>query len=139
MTRPNDDERRTDEVWRSIVDNYGDRAELDETTEVGPVRPAPEPEADPGPPVARASAYDEEERFVPPPPPPLPRPAPRRAIAWAGLFGAPALVLLTLVLQVELPPLLDYLLIGWFVGGFLYLIATMSRTPREPWDDGSRI
>jgi len=43
------------------------------------------------------------------------------------------------VFSIDLPSLIDYLLIGWFVGGFGYLVATMSRTPREPWDDGSRI
>jgi hypothetical protein len=129
-----DSERAHDEAWRAIVDNYGDRAEIDEPA---PVAPAPEPE--PEPPVARAAAYDDAERFVPPPPPPLPRPEPKRAVAWAGLFCAPLLVLIAMVFRVDLPSLIDYLLIGWFVGGFLYLVATMSRTPREPWDDGSRI
>lgn len=135
MSGSGDSERAHDEeAWQAIVENYGDRAELGSLA--GP--PAVTPKPDPEPPAVSAAAYD-EERFVPPPPPPLPRPEPRRAIAWAGLFGAPALVLLMLVVRVDLPALLDYLLVGWFVGGFLYLVATMSRTPREPWDDGSRI
>ena len=144
MSGTGDSERAHDEAWQAIVDNFGERAELDEPA---PVTPAPDPAPvldpgpvpDPGPLEVRAAAYDEAERFVPPPPPPLPRPEPKRAVAWAGLFGAPVLVLLALVLGIDLPSLLDYLLVGWFVGGFLYLVATMSRTPREPWDDGSRI
>lgn len=138
MTGSGDSERAQDEAWRAIVDNFGDRVELDEPAPVAePVSPAPEPE--PVPVDVRAAAYDEAERFVPPPPPPLPRPEPKRAVAWAGLFGAPVLVLLALALRIDLPALLDYLLIGWFVGGFGYLVATMPKTPREPWDDGSRI
>lgn len=142
MSGTGDSERRNDEAneaaWQDIVDNFGDRAELDEPAAApAPPRVAPEPLA--WPIDVRAAAYDEAERFVPPPPPPLPRPEPKRAVAWAGLFGVPALTLLLLVLRVDLPPLLDYLLIAWFVGGFGYLVATMSQTPREPWDDGSRI
>jgi hypothetical protein len=134
-----DSERAHDEAWQAIVDNFGDRVELDEPTPVAPARTRPTPEPDPDPAAVHAAAYDEAERFVPPPPPPLPRPEPKRAIAWAGLFCAPVLVLIALVFRIDLPPLLDYLLVGWFVGGFVYLVATMSRTPREPWDDGSRI
>ena len=139
MSGTGDSERAHDEAWQAIVDNYGDRAEIDESApaEPAPVRPAPEP--DPAPADVRAAAYDEAERFVPPPPPPLPRPEPKRAVAWAGLFGAPVLVLIAMVFRIDLPSLLDYALIAWFVGGFGYLVATMSRTPREPWDDGSRI
>lgn len=141
MSSTGDSERAHDEAdqaaWQAIVDNFGDRAQLDDAAPAPVPPPAPEP--DPAPVDGRAAAYDEAERFVPPPPPPLPRPEPRRAVAWAGLFGVPVLVLLSLVLRIDLPPLLDYLLIGWFVGGFCYLVATMSRTPRDPWDDGSRI
>jgi hypothetical protein len=134
-----DSERAHDEAWQAIVDNYGERAEIDESpaVEPAPARPAPEPLPDPSP--GPAAAYDEAERFVPPPPPPVPRPEPKRAVAWAGLFGAPVLVLIAMVFRIDLPPLLDYAFVGWFVGGFVYLVATMSRTPREPWDDGSRI
>ena len=139
MSGTGDSERAHDEAWRAIVDNFGDRAEIDETAAVEPAPPRPTSEPDPDPFVVRAAAYDEAERFVPPPPPPVPRPEPKRAVAWAGLFGAPLLVLIAMVLRIDLPGLLNYVLIGWFVGGFVYLVATMSRTPREPWDDGSRI
>jgi hypothetical protein len=29
--------------------------------------------------------------------------------------------------------------VAWFVGGFGYLVHEMPRSPRDPWDDGSRI
>jgi len=132
-----DSERANDEDWQAIVDNFGERAKIDEPDPVEPASARPRPDPDPSP--VHSSAYDDGERFVPPIPPPLPRPEPKRAIAWAGIFGAPVLVLVALVAQIDLPTVLDYLLIGWFVGGFLYLVATMSRTSREPWDDGSRI
>ena len=137
MSGSGDSERTNDEHWQAIVDNFGERAKIDEPDPAEPAAVRPRPDPDPSP--APASAYDDGERFVPPTPPPLPRPEPKRAIAWAGVFGAPVLVLIALVAQIDLPSLLDYLLIGWFVGGFLYLVATMSRTAREPWDDGSRI
>lgn len=137
MSGNGDNGRAHDEDWKAIVDNFGERAKIDEPDPVEP--PAPRPWSEPEPAPARTSAYDDEARFVPPTPPPLPRPEPKRAVAWAGVFGAPVLVLIALVAQLDLPPIIDYLLIGWFVGGFLYLVATMSRTAREPWDDGSRI
>ncbi|WP_107774618.1 hypothetical protein [Nocardioides sediminis] len=142
MSAGGDDERRTreDAAWRDIVDNYGDRPELDEPPAAvveGPIeRPTEWRDEEPEP---RVVEPVDEERFVPPPPPPLPRPAPRRALAWAGVFGVPIVILVSLVASLDLPSLLDYLLLAWFVGGFLYLVATMPRHPREPWDDGSRI
>ena len=117
-----------DELWRSIVDNYGDRAELDEPVETAPVPPAP-----------AAAPEDVEERFVPPPPPPLPRPENKRLVAWAGVFGVPILLLVCLVTGISLPALLAYAMVGWFVGGFVYLVLLMPRGPRDPDDDGARL
>lgn len=127
-------------AWQAIVDNYGERAVLDDaTTEPeSPTEPEPAPPAAPPPPRELWPSYD-ESRFVPPTPPPLPRPEPKRAAAWAGLFGVPIIVLLALVLRLDLPTAVDYLLLVWWVGGFGYLVATMPRSPREPWDDGSRV
>ncbi|WP_134738740.1 hypothetical protein [Nocardioides sp. 503] len=138
MQRDNDDE-----AWRAIVENFGERADLD------PEPPAPEPVADA--PVAPAPAgptgWDETapdddwttDRFVPPPPPPLPTTTPDRMVAWAGLFGAPAILLVCLVAGVDLPSLVAYLLVAAFVGGFLYLVVQMPRGPRDPDDDGAVI
>ncbi|MCW2844079.1 MAG: hypothetical protein JWN22_1995 [Nocardioides sp.] len=130
-----------DDVWRSIVENYGDRAEVDRT-EVDlppPVAPAWHDAGDePGEPDEAPAAWDDDQ-FVPPAPPPLPRVEPDRLVAWIGLFGSPALLLTALVLGLHLPSWIGYLLIAWFIGGFLYLVVKMPSGPRDPGDDGARL
>ena len=123
-----------DEAWRAIVDNYGDRAELD-AAEV----PAPEPAPDPFAVPAELSAAFDEDRFVPPPPPPLPSVPRDRMLAWIGLFGSPTVLLTALVFGIHLPSLIGYLLVGAFIGGFVYLVVQMPRGPHDPYDDGARI
>jgi hypothetical protein len=123
-----------DEAWRAIVENYGDRPDLD------PADAPPEAAAREEPPVAPVPApTDDDERFVPPPPPPVPRSSPDRLAAWAGLFGAPLVLLVALVLNVSLPTWAGYVLVAWFVGGFLYLVVQMPSGPRDPGDDGARL
>ena len=158
MTRP-DDESQTDSAWREIVANYGERARLDPEDHAaveGPLTVDREPpayapgELDQAAEDARrgggqddpedADDIPEVERFRPPEPPPVTLPSSwQRRVAWAGVFVAPVVALLLAVLQVYVAPIIGWGLVAWFVGGFLYLVATMSRTPREPWDDGSRI
>ncbi|MEP9365600.1 hypothetical protein ABLE68_21710 [Nocardioides sp. CN2-186] len=141
-----------DEAWRAIIENYGDRPEIEEppvapesdTPTATPDAPfggrfgvlpgpiAPEDEDDP-------FVADEEEGYDPPPPPPVPRTTPDRLLAWIGIFGSPAVLLASLILQISLPSLIGYLLILGFVGGFVYLVAKMPREPRDPWDDGAQI
>jgi hypothetical protein len=87
----------------------------------------------------REDAAWEADRFVPPPPPPLPKVPRDRLIAWAGVFGSPAVLLFCLILDFHLPTLLGYTLIAGFVGGFIYLVAQMPRGPRDPFDDGARL
>jgi hypothetical protein len=146
-------QRDSDEdAWRAIVENYGDRPDLDDepTADPGPepgqqghetsgnaglqrlFRPLPEPQAD--------DDEDEVEEFVPPTPPPLPRLTPDRFLAWSGLFGSPTVLLVCLVLDVRLVPWMAYLLVASFIGGFAYLVAKMPRsTDIDPWDDGARL
>ena len=107
-----------DEAWRAIVENYGERPTVDPD----------EPPED-----------VDEERFVPPPPPPVPRTSPDRLAAWGGLFGAPLVLLVVLLLGRSLPAWLGYVLVAWFVGGFLYLVVQMPSGPRDPGDDGARL
>lgn len=126
-----------DDVWRSIVENFGDRAELEPED-------VPPPVAPPSPTARRAEpeGVDEVEdldTFVPPEPPPLPIPEPDRGIAWIGVIGSPLLLLVSLVAGLNLPAWVGYLMVAWFVGGFCYLVARMPREPRDPWDDGSRV
>jgi hypothetical protein len=123
-----------DDAWRSIVENYGERAEIDPA----PAETEPEPAHD------EPDDWDDlddldDDRFVPPPPPPLPHPPPVRLAAWIGVFGAPAVLLVGMVLALPLPVWLEKGLVGYFVAGFLYLVYHMDRGPRDPWDDGARV
>ena len=61
------------------------------------------------------------------------------ALAWAGIFVAPALALVIGLFSIYVAPLVGWALVAWFVGGFGYLVFVMPRAPRDPWDDGSRI
>ena len=135
---PDDDptDVSADEVaWRSIIDNYGDRPAL---ADEPPVEVPPSPrgvfpeETD-----EEAEPVDPEDHFVPPPPPPLPRPEPPRLIAWLGLFGVPTLVLVALVTRIDLPSWLGLILMVWFVGGFVYLVASMRPSAGDDYDDGA--
>jgi hypothetical protein len=133
-----------DEAWRAIVENYGARPDLDP---VEPIEPAERAEPldredhppPPAAPPAGAASERDDERFVPPTPPPVPRTTPDRLAAWAGLFGAPLVLLVALVLGRALPTWAGYLLVAWFVGGFLYLVVQMPSGPRDPGDDGARL
>jgi hypothetical protein len=129
-----------DDAWRSIVDNYGDRAELgaDETPVAPPRDEADEVAGDDGGRDDEVRGYD-DDAFVPPPPPPLPYVAPDRLVAWTGVFGSPAVLLVAVVLGLHLPSWLGYLLVAWFIGGFVYLVNRMPRGPRDPGDDGARL
>jgi hypothetical protein len=135
-------------AWRAIVDNYGERPAL-----VAPEEPAPAPPAfvDPGlfdrshldafdadDVDDRSAAVDRhaEEHFVPPEPPPAPRGTPARRLAWGGLFLPPALMLLAVVLGWTFAPWAAMLLVVGFVGGFVFLVATMPRE-RGEGDDGA--
>ena len=128
-----------DDVWRSIVENYGERPEVEPLAEEpAPDEPAPEELA----PAGRRFAPDDDlhepdDRFVPPVPPAFPPPPPARFAAWLGVFGAPTVLLVALVLGIPLPGWIAYGLVASFVGGFGYLVVHMQRGPRDPGDDGA--
>jgi hypothetical protein len=127
-----------DAAWRAIVENYGEPVLRDEDLEAEPPRRAqPEPESyddEPDP-----FDDDPDDRFIPPAPPPLPRPTPDRLVAWLGVFLAPALLLACVVAGYQPPRIIGWLLVAWFVGGFLYLVVRMPAAPRDPWDDGATL
>jgi hypothetical protein len=139
-------DRKLDEdaAWRAIVENYGERPALEDL----PPEPPPVPLTPPGEPVDpfpslhrrwqepmdTGATWEDEGHFVPPEPPPLPRVEPRRKLAWIGLFGGPALMLLGVVFGLEYPRWLTGMLATAFIGGFVYLVATM---PRSRGEDGS--
>ena len=132
-----------DAAWAQIVANYGDRPEMGRSPEEARAAEARRPAN----PFDRSyldslnteATWDDEGHFVPPTPPPLPPIEPRRKAAWIGLFGAPTLMLLGVVMGWRYPDLVSAILVAAFVGGFVYLVATMRRTPRDPWsgDDGA--
>ena len=117
-----------DDAWRSIVENYGERPHVD----LPPPAPEPEPAWHP--------SYDgPDDRFVPPEPEPVPTAPPLRMAAWLGVFVAPSILLVALVLPLPLPTWTAYAMVAWFVGGFGYLVWHMDRGPRDPGDDGARL
>jgi hypothetical protein len=152
VSRP-EDEGRTELAWREIVEHYGERPVLDDdapaaeesaTAEQGDASPGSRDLSDhledDDPVERREQAIAEAERFRPPPAPPFPTPRTwQRGLAWAGLFVAPIVALVLALFSLYVTPLLGWALVGWFVGGFAYLVREMPRSPRDPWDDGSRI
>jgi len=145
---PADGLSREDELWAAIVENYGERPQIEELAVEVPPSPRDLSRVDDGPddgPENGSDIVDEDvptdtdEHFVPPPPPPLPKPPPARLLAWLGLFGVPTFVLIALVAGISLPSWLGLLLMGWFVGGFVFLVASMKPGPGGGSDDGARI
>lgn len=152
MTTPNEPEDEPvgdehvsaeDALWRSIIDNYGDRPEIEDDPEIEvPPSPRELPAASRSGDVDAdldTAADDREDHFVPPPPPPLPTPPPPRLLAWLGLFGVPTFVLVALVARLPVPTWLGLILMAWFVGGFVFLVASMRPGPGEDHDDGARL
>lgn len=155
MTTPGD-ESRTELAWREIVDNYGERVVLPDegSSDSSPTSAVPDAEAPRGGDVdarlpddlvdedeveVRDRAIAEAERFRPPTPPPFPVPRTwQRGLAWAGIFVTPLLALVIALFSLWVTPLVGWVLVAWFVGGFAYLVHEMPRG-RDPWDDGSRV
>jgi hypothetical protein len=155
-----------EQAWREIVDHYGERPALpdepedlsvddletadpaDHLTDDGVVdrpvdRPGEGPDHQPSdrhedrPDPAPFVPYS--DHFVPPPLPPPPDISPDRRFAWIGLIAPPLVLLLVVVLRYPLPGILTGALVVAFLGSFGYLVATMSREPRDPEDDGARL
>ncbi|MFG1999911.1 hypothetical protein ACGFNU_12260 [Spirillospora sp. NPDC048911] len=149
------DERDEDAIWAEIVAGFdatpeGDRVPWPDQENL---RDEPEP-ADEGDdrtgrlPRARVikSADEEEEEefpeadddghYVPPPPPPLPSADPLTKGAWIALIGGPVYLLITVVLNWEVPGWAAFLAVAAFIGGFVTLVLRMGDEPRDP-DDGA--
>lgn len=123
-------------------------------TNVGRPLPLPSPEPDsladppaPASPRRRRSDQDlsaqqprmtdDEDLFVPDPPPPLPKVAAHKQLAWVGLIGGPALLLLAALLQLTLPGWVTVPAVAGFIGGFITLVATMEDRNDGDWSSGN--
>lgn len=126
-SQPPDEEAR----WREIVENYGDRPQVDMPA---PEPPAPAPTHSDDEPLLDRSG---EGHFIPPEPPAVGWPTGPRAVACIGLFGGPTLILMMLLFQVTVPTWLGWLALLGFIAGFGYLVAGIR--PRDEWDDGSQV
>ena len=131
--------------FAKIIEQYGDEpAEttppptpegLSERFQAHGWADAPVPSSEP---LNTEATYFDEGHFIPPEPPPLVLPEPPRLLAWSGVFGAPLIALLLVVFRVDPPEWMSFLLVVAFVGGFVYLVATMRRD-EDRWsgDDGA--
>ncbi|KAA1417961.1 hypothetical protein F0U44_15105 [Nocardioides humilatus] len=130
--------REREVEWQQIIDNFGDRAVLEPDEEQPFAVVQPRFERDPE--EIEIEVRDQvhpSDAFVPPTPPPLPRPPADRLMAWIGVFGVPAVVLVCVVAGISVPSWVGFLMAAGFVGGFGYLVVKMSDEPRDPWDDGA--
>lgn len=145
-----------DDAWQAIVANYGERPALDEPAldersedggqdsdhdDAGREDDALPVDGATGTPTeAPAPATpDPDDEFVPPRPEPAPLPAIDRLAGWLGVIGGPAVLVLAALLRIDLPDFVLLLLVAAIIGGFGYLVATMDREPRDPWDDGAEV
>ncbi|KAB2354020.1 hypothetical protein [Actinomadura montaniterrae] len=79
---------------------------------------------------------DDEGHYIPPPPPPLPSADPLTKGAWIALIGGPVYLLVTVILDWEVPGWAAFLAVAAFIGGFVTLVLRMGDEPRDP-DDGA--
>ena len=136
-------------AWRAIVENYGERPDLGEASKVDQSPVVAEPvvrdpfdrsyldSVDATEPPERHETRAREEHFVPPEPPPLPRGTPARLLAWLGLFGAPVVMLAAVAFGIDLPMWVSVGMVAAFIGGFVFLVATMPRDGDGGRGDGA--
>jgi len=146
-----------DAAWQAIVEHYGERPALG-PDETGPDEQPSSPRGDASPPTysvldrsflesqerarrdaaqaseAAAASWADEGHYVPPEPPPVPQTTPARRLAWIGLFGAPLAMLVAVIAHLVYPTWLSMGLVAAFVGGFVFLVATMPTDRHDGWD-----
>ncbi len=118
---------REEDAWAQIVAGYERSASEPGRMQPERMRWEPKPPRDP------------ENHFEPPPAPPVPSTDLVGRLAWGGLLGGPALLLLVTVLGWQLPGMVTLLLVSGFVGGLVTLILRMNDRPPNDWggDDGA--
>ncbi|HEY3688472.1 MAG TPA: hypothetical protein VGL93_35870 [Streptosporangiaceae bacterium] len=136
-------------IWQELIAGFDadapdtpswpDRENIDDAspriTAARIIRPAEPPlsRPDSDPSAGDDSDAGEEGHYIPPPPPPLPRADPVTKFAWIALAGGPLYLLLTAILQWEVPGWAAFAAVAAFVGGFVTLVLRMGD---ERHDDG---
>lgn len=147
-------ERDEDAIWAEIVAGFDDVPEGDDVPwpdeenirepadppEEGDDRTGRLPRARVIKPADEVPEFPPEEdlegHYVPPPPPPLPAADPLTKGAWIALIGGPLYLLVTVILDWEVPGWAAFLAVAAFIGGFVTLVLRMGDEPRDP-DDGA--
>lgn len=123
-----------DEAWASIVENFGDRAELTDADIT------PEPiDLIPIQPEAPTRIVESDDHFVPPEVPRVELADGPRGAAWLGLLGAPTLFVIALLTGIDIPQWLSLFAVIAFLVSLGYLVFTMRGNDDDPWDDGARV
>ncbi|GLU46070.1 hypothetical protein [Nocardiopsis ansamitocini] len=82
----------------------------------------------------RPTGPDDGDHFVPPPPPPFPRGDLTSRLAWAGLIGGPAALLVATLIGMSIQGWQVLAILAAFVAGFVVLLIRMGDQP--PSDSG---
>lgn len=127
-------------------------ARFDEAPEVEPaadpkIEPATDPTAEPStrepPPTGTTQAPEPwyppelDEHYEPPEPPPIPRGDLVSRLAWSGVLGGPAVLLIAAVVSGALPSIMVVGALVSFVAGFVTLVARMPAERPDDGDDGA--
>lgn len=115
-------------AFAALVARFGDVPEVESADPAPPA--STEPEAGWYPP-------ELDEHFEPPEPGPIPRGDLVSRLAWAGVLGGPAVLLVAAVVQGALPSVMVVAALLAFVGGFITLVARMPADRGDDGDDGA--
>lgn len=91
---------------------------------------------DPG---AFVDNWADEGHYQPPPPPELPAGTPAKRLAWAGVLGGPATLLLSALTPWNPPPIVALGAGLATVAGFIALVWMLPENRDDGWDDGARV
>ena len=91
---------------------------------------------DPG---AFVDNWADEGHYLPPPPPELPAGTPAKRLAWAGMLGGPATLLLSALTPWNPPPIVALGAGLATVAGFVTLVWMLPENRDDGWDDGARV
>lgn len=104
-----------------------------------PAHPADEPAGPSHTDEAVEPWTDPDDEFVPPPGPPAPDVPTGRRVAWAAVAGVPVVFFGAALTGRTIPGAVAALLAAALAAAFVYLVVSLPREPRDPWDDGSRV